>query len=209
MTMDNFAILRIHGRGNVNVAVLRKYFTDLEHAYNSYISFEMFIEGQVKHIEGRRKDEYVSNLFPVRFTFPISSKRIASVVPLSNRLVLKAAILNSPGFWEFLGNLNPLEVLRNYLSDRHERRKDKEYRESEDARRRRLENLLLENKVIKQRLELLKEYGGTESDKKLLINQLIYEPIRALDRYQDEKIIGDAEILRLEHSKPDDPNNGS
>ena len=31
----------------------------------------------------------------------------------------------SPGFWEFLGSLNPLEVIRRYLNDRHERAKDR------------------------------------------------------------------------------------
>jgi hypothetical protein len=43
-------------------------------------------------------------------------------------LTLTAANLHSPGFWEFAGSLNPLGQARGYLNERHERCKDKDFR---------------------------------------------------------------------------------
>ncbi len=91
--------------------------------------------------------------------------------------MLSAVQLNSVGFWEFLGSLNPLEVIRKHLSDRHERRKDKEYRESADERRMALENLALENKIIAERIRIAKDIGA----------------LAALDRYQDKRVIDGAD----------------
>lgn len=107
---------------------------------------------------------------------------------------MSAASLNSPGAWEFLGTLNPLEVLRNYLNDRHERRKDCEYRESAEHRRLDLENLILKNRLISERVRLAKDMGATDRDLAPLFNELIYRPLVALDRYEDKGIIEYAEI---------------
>lgn len=93
-----------------------------------------------------------------------------------------------------MGTLNPLDVLRKYLNDRHERRKDHEYRESAERRRLELENLSLESRVISERVRLAKEIGATDRDLAPLLNELIYKPLVALDRYQDKDVIEHAEI---------------
>lgn len=103
--------------------------------------------------------------------------------------------LGSPGSWEFLGKLNPLEVLRQYLNDRHERRKDREYRELAEERRLLLENLSLENKVVSERVKIAKELGATDHDLAPLLNTLVYRPLMALDRHQDHDVISIAEIV--------------
>jgi hypothetical protein len=108
--------------------------------------------------------------------------------------VLSAVSLTSPGFWDFVGTLNPLEVLRHYLNDRHERRKDRSYRESAEQRRLALENLSLQNKVIAERIRIAKELGATDRDLAPLLNELINKPLTALDRHQDKGIIENTEI---------------
>ena len=60
--------------------------------------------------------------------------------------------------------MNPLEVVRKYLNDRHERRKDRDYRERAEERRLQLENLQTENEVLEQRIKIAKELGATEND---------------------------------------------
>lgn len=121
-------------------------------------------------------------------------EEVASLVPHSERLVLKAAQLSSPGYWDFLGKLNPLEVIRHYLNDRHERRKDRDYRESAEARRLRLENLKLENQVLRERIEIARGLGATERDLAPLLNELVYRPLQALDRHQDRNVLEYAEV---------------
>lgn len=94
-----------------------------------------------------------------------------------------------------MGALNPFEVFRKYLSDRHERRKDRDYRESAEERKLILENLSTETRVISERVRLAREMGATDRDLAPLLNELIYKPLVALDRYQDKGVIEDAEIL--------------
>ena len=113
--------------------------------------------------------------------WPPTAEEVASYTPHAEQLILSAVSLASPGFWEFLGTLNPLEVLRKHLNDRHERRKDHEYRESAERPRLDLENLILENKVISERVMLVKEMGATDRDLAPLLNELINKPLVALD----------------------------
>lgn len=49
-------------------------------------------------------------------------------------LVISKINFNSPGFWEMIGALNPLTQIREYLNDRHKRKKDKLLWESETAK---------------------------------------------------------------------------
>ena len=102
--------------------------------------FETTIDGTVR---AARDYPFPRYAFGLDFGWPPSSRRairrardwppspeeIASLVPRKEQLILSAVKLTSPGFREFSGTLNPLEVLRKYLNDRHERRKDHEYRE--------------------------------------------------------------------------------
>jgi len=111
--------------------------------------------------------------------------------------VSNAVEINSPGFWEFLGSVSPLEIMRNYLNDRHERRKDREYLESAEERRLALENLARENDVLTERIRIARDIGATDSGLAPLLSQLIYKPLAALDAYQDKKIIEGAELFRL------------
>jgi hypothetical protein len=204
--MPEQARLIVHGQGDVEVELVAAYLTDLKHAYSSILVFETTIDGM------RRAEREFP--FPTRYPFaldfvwplaprrgvrrtrdwPPTAEEVASLVPRTEQIILSAVTLTSPGFWEFLGTLNPLDVLRKYLSDRHERRKDREYRESAERRRLELENLSLESRVISERVRLAKEIGATDRDLAPLLNELVYKPLVALDRYQDKGVIEHAEI---------------
>jgi predicted NACHT family NTPase len=93
-----------------------------------------------------------------------------------------------------LGTLNPLEVLRKAINDRHERRKDREYRESAERRRLELENQIQETELISKRITMARELGATKRDLAPLLNELVYRPILRLDRSQDRGVITYAEL---------------
>ena len=84
-------------------------------------------------------------------------------------------------------------MIRQYLNDRHERRKDREYRESAEERRLQLENMKLENEVIAGRIEIAKELGATENDLVPLLNEMVNKPLLGLDRHQEKNVIEHAE----------------
>jgi hypothetical protein len=200
--------LRIHGQGEIEVERVTRYLSDLKYAYDSIVVFEAVIDGMERAVRDFPYpfSRYLTGFFPgwplttrravqpVR-DWPPSTQEIASLVPVSEELVMSAVKLASPGFWEFVGKLNPLEVLRQYLNDRHERRKDRDYRESAEKRRMRLENLSLENKVISERIKMAKEWGATDRDLAPLINALVYRPLTTLDSHQDHNVIENAELV--------------
>jgi hypothetical protein len=123
--------------------------------------------------------------------------QIASLVPISEQLVLARVRLQSPGFWDFIGVGKSLEVIRRYINDRHERRKDRKYREGAEARKLELENLKLETEILGNRIKLVKDLGATEHDLAPLLNELLYRPLERLDRHQDRGIIKNAEVPKL------------
>lgn len=211
--MPQEARLRVHGHGGVEVELVTAYLTDLKHAYDSVLLFEATID-VTRRIA--RDFPFPQYLFGPEFLasrriggraryWPPTPEEIASAVPRKEQLILSAVSLSSPGAWEFLGTLNPLEVLRNYLNDRHERRKDREYRESAERRHLALENLSLENRVISERVRLAKEIGATDRDLAPLLNELIYRPLVALDRYQDKGVIEYAEIASHSNREEEQP----
>jgi hypothetical protein len=91
-----------------------------------------------------------------------------------------------PGFWEFLGSLNPLEVIRQYLSDRHRRRQDREYREREEERQLGLENDLREIELLKERLGVAREYDVPEEALAPLLQELVGRPLGTLGVFRTE-----------------------
>jgi len=196
--MPRAARLIIHGEGGAEVALVSEYLRDLWDAYNSMIAFEGLIEDRPY------VDRFLAYPRPTRISRRRSGRLVAdrlftideieSAVPPSETLELAAVRLASPGVWEFLGSLNALEVIRKYLHDRHERRKDRTYREGAEQRRLELENLHRENAVIAERIRIARDLGATNRDLAPVLNQLIGQPLRRLDRYQDKGLIGDAEI---------------
>ena len=203
--MPEQARLRVHGQGGVEVELVAAYLNDLKHAYDLILVFETAIDDT-----RRAAREFPFPLYPFAFElgslrgprraarrirdWPPTTEDIASFIPRSEQLTLSAVSLASPGFWEFLGTLNAFEVLRKYLNDRHERRKDRDYRESAEQRRLALENLVLENRALSERIRIAKDMGATDRDLAPLLNELIYKPLGALDRYQDKRVIEFSEI---------------
>src|SRR5580704_6692033 len=117
MATERTAILTIGSEANIPLYRVRAFLNDIEHAY-SYIYVANMLLGHAVGSDDRHGatlDERV--------------RRYARWVPIEDRLVLSSVSLNSPGAWSFLGNFISLETIRKYLQNRHERRKDTNYRE--------------------------------------------------------------------------------
>jgi|SRR5579884_272958 len=85
----------------------------------------------------------------------------ASYVEPDDRLALRKCEIGSPCLIEMVGAAGAsstlLELLRGWMQEAHERRKDREYREPAERQRLRLENMLLEDKVIKEQVAILRD----------------------------------------------------
>lgn len=198
------SVLRLEGNSHVLNADIHSFLFALETAYASCFLFtseslELYYGASHELRENVREtiEEVLGGLrIAGRSSGQASASRRASAVRIlqglvwpHQQLIFNAAHLNSTGFWEFLGSLNPLEVIRSFLNDRHERRKDIEYREGFERRSLELDIILKENKVISERLKLLRNLGAKDQDLQVLRNQLLAVPFRRLAEAQDKEIL--------------------
>jgi hypothetical protein len=92
------------------------------------------------------------------------------------------------------GKLNPLEVIRQWVSDAHERRKDREYREQAEKERLELDNLLHSNRVMRDWISMLKELGYGDLEIRELLNRSFHEPLEKLQHHQTIGLFGAATV---------------
>ena len=111
----------------------------------------------------------------------------------------------SPGFWKFLGALNPLETVRKWCADRHERRKDIDYREAHEAEKMRLDNEKLKTEVVQGRIRTLEQAGVPKDKIREALARYLVEPLTRLQRHQDAGLVGGAETVRLDDDGKDGP----
>lgn len=184
--------LIIEGNGNVPLIEVVGYLNEVNNTYNSIYVLELLID-RIKEVQ--INIEYTLDLFLSRSFYsrqkersgivkdsqgpkttdvlsilnhwPPTEKRIASFVPKRDKLILKSVVIQSPGWVELFGSLNPLKFIYDVLNFGHEVRKDISYREEldrkmlilkiekeiQDVKRRELENERLadENRYIREK----------------------------------------------------------
>jgi hypothetical protein len=124
-------------------------------------------------------------------------------LPMLTDLVLSRVTLSSPGFWEFVGSLNPLKVLVDYLQQAHERKKDEDYRNNAERDKLALENELLRNRVIKERVELLQNVGFNNAELKGLMTTYLSEPLLKTREHVNSGLIEGAGISDVLKERPE------
>jgi len=98
---------------------------------------------------------------------------IEKIILPNDRLVISKVNIQSPGFWEFLGGLNPLQQIREYIKDRQEEE---------------LGDLSIEekrNNIINQRIDMLKKLGYSDIEIRQLVTAMVITPLKELDKHQD------------------------
>ena len=170
-----------------SVAEISAFLSDLENAYLALYTSEL-----------ERLLLRASRRWP--FPYPIPLLGSPRFVPLTTdalppdaRLTLARVRIESPGAWEFIGSLNPLQQIREYLKDRHSRRQDREYRENLERDRLELENELLRNKVRAQRIEMMRDIGIDDEYIRGMLWSSSGVYLSRLGRHQDSRLISGAE----------------
>lgn len=190
--------LRIKALRSGTVTEVIGFLEDMERAYNSLYSFDMTIS---RWHEARRywrrlgPPEEFFGLLPLEDGLARFAGYPGSMLP-EYRLELRRVSIQSPGFWEFIGGLNPLQQVREFLNDRHERRKDHEYRELAEKERLRLDNELLqrqilekENSILREQLSIMREVGLGDAEIRQFIWSRLGLPLSQLGRHQDNGLI--------------------
>ena len=188
----SFSVLRIHGDLG-RLAEVGWLLFSVNQAYNALYVLE----------------EY--NSFPPQFLIEQGGAIIEALprrqplghlVPSEARAVLRGAQFSSPGFWDIAGIGKMADTLRQYLNDRHERRKDARWREA--GEREKLELEIEERKVdiLTKKVELFRIAGMPDHLIRAYIVAPVTRPLDALDRAKRRNLITGAEIIEPDRDEP-------
>lgn len=186
-----YGLLRINAKRGGTIPELQSYLIDLQKAYENLYAFELIIN------KAKIQEFYLSAPKGLPALKPI--RKVSEIILPQDQIIVSKIRIESPGFWEFLGSLNPLQQIREYLKDRHERRKDLEWREEQERKKMTIENRLMETKLLNDQIEILKSIGYSEDEIRRIIVVHWYEPLKELNKHQDSGMIEDADIEHREH----------
>ena len=192
--------LRLFASRGGSVAEITSFLQDLESSYNKlYLFYTAMDYFDPDNPPFRRWSIFWYEFGLPVFPFSVSEMPSESILP-EDRLIIRQIQVASSGFWEFVGSLNPLQQIREYLNDRHKRRQDREYREKSEAEKLTLENELIEkqilekeNSVLRERIAIMKDLGLSNKEIRRLIWGNAGKPLTALAKHQDTGLIENAE----------------
>ena len=115
------------------------------------------------------------------------------LVPETDRLYLNKVNIQSPGFWEFLGALNPLSFILDLTKLIIEVRKERRNRPYEEQRQI-LELAQMKFKTLKEGSEWLKSIGLTDDQIQTAMKNHILNPSLNLMKHLDSGLIEFAEL---------------
>ena len=189
-------MLRVNGVLEIAAFEASEFISAIDDCYRGLSFFEDFID----EFGGRRRG-YTRRFFHPEIPFYFFRENWREFPPeflwREKRLVLQTARFESPGFWEFLGKLNPLEQIRLYLNDRHERRKDNEYRKRQEEEAADWAIEAQKTEVMRKKVELAKEMGATDEEIRMLFRSAVEPSLQRLFDAQDRGVIDKAKIRKL------------
>mgnify|MGYP000645033087 CR=1 FL=1 len=107
-------LFRLHGVGEISTKSARRVLDSVNDAYDGLMIFDSLRQQSIRELP-----RTVSRMVAVHH--PIYSSEgdpiFLQLESIPGSLELKGVILQSPGFWEFLGALNPLETLLKFLNE--------------------------------------------------------------------------------------------
>jgi hypothetical protein len=115
--------------------------------------------------------------------------KIQNQVLKSEQLVISKIVIQSPGFWEFLGNLNPLYQIREYLKDHHGRKKDNDFRIAQEKAKGELEIVNLQLDLVEKYISTLQRAGFADEQIRAGVAKYIQEPLQRLRDHQGSGLI--------------------
>lgn len=187
--------LRVIALRGGTIGEITAFLTDLEVAYTRLYHFDA---GWMRPWSLRRRHLLFDLEMGMPFPFLDAAHEelsAESILP-HHRLVVSKISISSPGFWEFLAALNPLQQIREYLNDRHKRRQDREYKEMTERERLILENDLIQrqiaekdNTILRDRVQLMRELGFSDEEIRQFVWSQIGRPLAHLGRHQDRRLI--------------------
>lgn len=161
-------------------------FLQLLHLTNAY--FIMFLQ-----VTNAPVDRWTSRSDPFGETSAEKRAKILAEVWPDDDLSVSSIHIASPGWIEIIGKANPLTFVKDVIVLIRDWRLDRE-RLALENRHLQIRNMLEENRVIKERLDILRKNGFGEGDIKSILMSYLGSPIKEMQPYVQTKMVIDATI---------------
>ncbi len=186
----------IHGDITGEMASTTAFFSSLEYAYNSL--FVLYSICAMPHLPAN----YILEKY--------QREHLNDLIPSSNRLAMVHLNFNSLGKMgvraSTVSSNSPLETIRRYIKDRHERKRDIEYAWEQEKKEKSLDIAKKEGEIIERQLEndrkafdncihritetanlhkQLRDAGYSDADVELLLEKFVYSMLPNLDSHID------------------------
>jgi hypothetical protein len=116
----------------------------------------------------------------------------------TDQLEISRINIQSPGWLEVSGVAGILEQIREWLKDRHERKKDEDWRDQADKERAQVELEILKAQAERERTgaiadyyKLLEEMGYSAEERQRMLWERLGAPMMRLGQHQDTGLLGD------------------
>jgi hypothetical protein len=114
-----------------------------------------------------------------------------------DQLEITRITIRSAGWVELLGSLNPLQQIREYLKDRHERKKDKAWRWETEKQRAQAEVKILHLQAERERIGAIKDFNDllehidiSPEQRRKILWERVGVPLARLGHHQDTGLLG-------------------
>jgi hypothetical protein len=182
--MDKSLILHITVDRGGKVFEILDFLKALNNAYENIYYIDLIINELKSNNDIARKS--IRKLKPRKF--------VSDIILPEDILRITKVNIGPPGFIDFKGLGEVAKQIREYINDRDERRKDREWREAETRKSMELDNDKKKFELFEDKIRFLKENGFPEDEIRKLINNNGIEPLEELDKFQDSGLISSAEI---------------
>jgi hypothetical protein len=208
---QDFAVeLHIHGHAGIDTFMMGAFLTSLWAAYARLRSLELVLQADFG-----QGVPWHQSFRPERGDAARAIRLLSQDLYQAFRspIIVTGVSLHSPGLWEFMASLNPLEAIRKFLQDGHERKKDRQYRNSAEETRLRIENERAAVALAKDKLDLEAQAGHQMIDlasqavgladrlqlesrqRNQLVNYFVKAPLKKLRTFQDAGVIETADFF--------------
>lgn len=201
MYSEEKIVLKIRARGNVELRKIIDFLKDFESAYNRIYTISNFSgdarffpdfserTGKIKFQKGE--------ISPFKYELKFASEsEIKNSIPQQDILLLKRVVLESPGVWEIIGSLNPMETIRKFINDHDNRKKDRDLHPHR-VRSAELDIIEKEDNIFFNRINEFRKLGMSEKEIHELITKFRDKPLLKLDKYIEEGLIENAEVIAI------------
>ena len=166
----------------------------LDSAYNQLRGFEVHLHVLLADLSSDRgpiahsRDVLRKKLFQLLDN--LGNEKGGRTISPEDRVRIKGIEIHSPGLLEFFARLNPLEQIRLYLNDRHQRKMT----EGDKA----LDWKMKEVKYYRELAAFMKDLGVSDEEIRLAISTQLIAPLKPLDEAVDSGFIVEAEVVEIE-----------